>query len=260
MKLPELFTDYLGHLFGGRRSEARDLMFRAQDKGMAAEDILIKIVWPAMGQIQELYRADAIPLITEHMATRINRQVADQMQRLLRHDMKSGRRMIVMCGEGESEELGAQILVDLLEGIGWQMWFLGAGVPNDEVLEFLSQAKPDVLCVYGTQPTSVPGVRRLIDLVHEVGVCPNMKVLASGGVFNRAEGLAEEIGADLFAENIVQAIDVIQQHFPIEIKSEADDPRRGRRSGGQTRQGVARETSKSGKKSGRVRSTSEDAA
>ena len=40
MKLADTFTDYLGHLFAGRRNEARELLFRAQDKGMAAEDIL----------------------------------------------------------------------------------------------------------------------------------------------------------------------------------------------------------------------------
>ena len=240
MKLADTFTDYLGHLFAGRRNEARELLFRAQDKGMAAEDILKQIIWPAMEQIQKLFRADQIPPITEHMAVRINRQVADQLQQLLRHDMKTGQRMVVVCGEGESEELGAQIMVDLFDAAGWTVWFLGAGVPNDEVLGFVSQIEPEVLCVYGTQGSSVPGVRRLIDLIREVGVCQDMKILASGGVFNRAQGLAEEIGADLFAGDIIEAVDLVQTTLAIQLKSSTDDTRRGRRSPTKTKSGKLR--------------------
>jgi len=244
MKLADIFTEYLGHLFAGRRNEAKELLFRAQDKGMAAEDILKRIIWPAMEQIQKLFRADEIPLITEHMAVRINRHVADQLQPLLRHDMKTGQRMIILCGEGESEELGAQIMVDLFDAAGWQVWFLGAGVPNDEVLGFVSQIEPEVLCIYGTQGSSVPDVRRLIDLIHEVGVCQEMKILASGGVFNRALGLAEEIGADLFSENVSDTFDLVQDRLALKLKSSTDDARRGRRPKAQTTGGKVRKDSK----------------
>ena len=45
-------------------------------------------------------------------------------------------------------------------------------------------------------------VRQLIDLLHDVGICPKLQLILLGwGVSNRAEGLAEEIGADLFAPN-----------------------------------------------------------
>jgi len=210
MKLAEVFTEYLGHLFSGRRMEARDLLLTAQDRGMQAEDLLQKVIWPAMEQIHELFRQNQIPLITEHMASRINRQVADQLQFMLPNQMRTGQRMVVVCGDGECEELGAQIMCDLFEASGWTVWFLGSGVPNDEVLEFLSQVTPDLLCIYGTQPTGAPGIRRLIDLISEVGICQQMQILASGGVFNRADGLAEEIGAHLFAPNAADAVQVVK--------------------------------------------------
>ena len=227
MKLAEIFADYLGHLFSGRRQEARELILTAQDRGMPAEELLQKIIWPAMEQVQHLYHSDEIPLIVEHMAARINRLVADQLQGLLARQLKTGQRMVVVCGNGENEELGAQITADLFEASGWMVWFLGAGVPNDEILEFLGQAEPDVLCMFGTHPTGAPDARRLIDLIREVGICQEMQILASGGVFNRADGLADEIGADLFAATAGDALEAVRVH-PTRVPK-PDVPQPGRR-------------------------------
>jgi methanogenic corrinoid protein MtbC1 len=227
MKLADVFREYVSHLFAGRRAEARDVVFRTQDRGTTAAKLLEKIVWPAMVQIDKLHRGDHISLIQAQMATRINRLIADQLQHFLARHPKTGQRLVVASGTGEIEELGAQMVADLFEARGWTVWFLGAGVPNDEVLQFVGKAKPDILCVYGTQPGEVPGVRKLIDLIRGVGVCEQMQILVAGGVFNRADGLAEEIKADLFAADVVDALNTVRDH-PVRIPK-PDVPEPGRR-------------------------------
>lgn len=227
MTMAELFTQYLEHLFNGKRAEAREMMMAAQDRGIPAAKLLKTVIWPAMEQADKLYRENEISRITAQMATRINRMVADQLQGLLRREPKSGRRIVVTCGNGEVEELGAQITADLFEAEGWSVWFLGSGVPNDEILEFVGKIGPDVLCVYGEQASGIPSVRRLIDLIRGVGVCDQMQILAVGGVFNRAEGLADEIRADLFAKNVQEALKTIDDH-PVRVPK-PDMPQAGRR-------------------------------
>ena len=63
--------------------------------------------------------------------------------------------------------------------------------------------------VYGTVPSGAPMVRHLIDLLHDVGIAPKLQIICSGGVFNRAEGLAEEIGSDLFAANPLESLEIL---------------------------------------------------
>ena len=41
---------------------------------------------------------------------------------------------------------------------------------------------------------------RAIDRVQEIGSRPDLQIAVAGGVFGRTPGLAEEIGADLWAE------------------------------------------------------------
>jgi len=227
MKTSELFKQYLEHLFLGKRCQARELIFAAHDRGVHAAKLLKLIIWPAMDQIDKLYRSHHISLITEHMATRINRMLADQLHGFLAREPKSGQRMVVTCGPGESEELGAQIIADLFEARGWSVWLLGSGVPNDEVLEFAGKMRPDILCIYGTQPSGVPDVRRLVDLIRGIGVCSEMQILVSGGVFNRAEGLADEVRADLFAPTVTEILQIVAEH-PVRIPK-PDVPEPGRR-------------------------------
>ncbi len=227
MRLADIFKQYLEHLFGGKRCEARDLLLSAQDRGVKASKLLKMVVWPAMEEVDKLYRANRINRIVEHMATRINRMVADQLQCLLASEPKNGKRIVVVCGRGEAEELGAQITSDLLQAHGYHVWFLGSGVPNDEVLQFIGKIMPDVLCIYGALPEEVPEIRKLITLIREVGVCEDMQVLVSGGVFNRADGLAEEIKADLFGKDIDAAVKAVESN-PVRVP-QPDVPQPGRR-------------------------------
>ena len=51
--------------------------------------------------------------------------------------------------------------------------------------------------MFGTLPSGVPAVRKLIDYLREVKL-PQMQIMCCGGIYKH-EGLAEEIGADLYA-------------------------------------------------------------
>ncbi|MBN1554968.1 MAG: B12-binding domain-containing protein [Phycisphaerae bacterium] len=227
METVELFKQYLEQLFAGKRTGARELLFDAHDRGFGADRLLSNIIWPAMEQIDKLHRDGHITAIVEHMATRINRMVADQLHSVLNRRPKDGRRIVVFCGADEAGELGAQISSDLFEADGWSVWFVGAGIANDDALRFLGDITPDVLLIYGSLPPEVPGVRKLIALIREVGVCENMQIMVCGGVYGRVEELAEEIKADLCAKNIREAM-VLAEKYPDRIPRE-DAPEPGRR-------------------------------
>ena len=227
MEIAETFAQYLEHVYAGKRCEARELVLATLDRGIPARALLQTVVWPAMEQTEKLYRNGRINRLEEHLASRINRMVADQLQAHLAREPKNGMRMVVLCGDGESEELGAQMTSDLFEAEGWSVWFLGSGVPNDEVLQMLGKVRPDVLCLYGTQPGGVPNLRRLIDMIRTIGAHDQMQVLACGGIFNRAGGLHEEVHADLFAPDARDALKAITEH-PMRIP-QPDMPQPGRR-------------------------------
>ncbi|MCL2639789.1 MAG: B12-binding domain-containing protein [Phycisphaerales bacterium] len=207
--LDTLLERFLTILFAGDRSGARGIVAEAFENGMSAEQILMNVIWPTMEKIRAQYKADRINTGMHHMASRLLRMLADQLSLRLTRQPRNGRSMLVICSPGEPEELGAQITTDIAESHGWSVHFAGGGVPNDEIVGWIGQLQPQVLMVYGTIPSAAPMVRQLIDLLHDVGISPKLQIICSGGVFNRAEGLAEEIGSDLFAPDPLEALEIL---------------------------------------------------
>jgi len=201
-------------LLAGNRVGCRKFVMDRVAKTSDPASIYYDLLWPAMERVNKLYRADRINAASESMATRINRSIADQLQLRLVPREAIGKRILVTCAPGEPEELGAQMCADLFEANGWDVYFLGGGVPNDEILSLVGQLRPDILLIFGAQPGQVPEVRQLIDLIREVGANPTMNIMVSSGVFNRADGLWKEVNADLLAKTAKQAIPIAEAAQP----------------------------------------------
>jgi methanogenic corrinoid protein MtbC1 len=201
-----LTQSFLETLLSGNRSACRTLIDDTLAGGVEAYDLLTQLVWPTMEMLQGLYRDDRISISSLNLATRLNRQTTDQLCSRLTRKPENGKTALIFCGDDEPEELGGQICADLFEADGWTVRFAGGGVPEDEVLKLIGDVRPDLLVMFGTLPSGVPAVRKLIDYLREVNSCPDMQVMCCGGIYKRAEGLAEEIGADLYAPDAAAAV------------------------------------------------------
>ncbi len=205
--MPEpLLTRFLQPLLAGRRRECLDLLKAAANPD-SAEHLLCEVVWPAMGQLQRLYNDDHINAATYNMATLICHTATGQLQTVLPHESANRKRVLICAAQRRSEELGAELITSLFESNGWDAWLIGGGLPYDEVCQLIGQLDPHLLVIFGTEPAEIPPIRALISRIREIGLCPTMNVLVSGGVFNRADGLWEEVGADVQASEARQLIE-----------------------------------------------------
>lgn len=187
------------HLVSGERRAARELTEALHAAGIAPETISKDLYWPLLESISTMFRKDQITTLSHHYATRILRMLVDQSQARYTMAPARGRRIALFCGPNETEELAGQMVADLLEADGYSVTFAGGGVANDEIREDLANREPDVLLLFASSAKDAPFIRELIDTIRETGGHPNMQIVVGGGIFNRAPGLDEEIGADLSA-------------------------------------------------------------
>jgi methanogenic corrinoid protein MtbC1 len=206
---------YLDTLLKGDRKACRTVIEESLQTGTPANAVYLDIIWPIMAEIEHLVRSDKITSAQEHLATRINRTIVDQLQNKLPHKPRRNKKIVISCTQAELQELGAQIMADLFESDGWEVKFVGGGLTNDDILAFIHEYAPDILLIYGSTPKQAPDIRRLIDTIREINAWPNMRIMVSGGLFNRAEGLWQEIGADLFAATAIEALQVASTNTPI---------------------------------------------
>jgi methanogenic corrinoid protein MtbC1 len=225
----DFLARYLEPLLRGDRKACRAVIEEALQSGIPANSVYLNIVWPVMVEIEKLMREDKITPIQEHLATRVNRTIVDQLQNKLPRRPAKNKKVVVCCAPEELQELGAQMMTDLFESDGWEVRFLGGGLTNDDILAFINEYSPAILLIYGTAPKQAPEVRRLIDTIKSVNAWPDMRIMVSGGLFNRAEGLWQEMEADLYAATAKEALTVADSDQPIVQGEQRTINRRKRR-------------------------------
>ncbi|MFM7133808.1 MAG: B12-binding domain-containing protein [Planctomycetota bacterium] len=193
--LEQLFS----HLVTGERRAARDLVDTVYEAGVAPETVAKDIFWPLLDTVSTLYRKDQLTTLSHHYATRLLRMLVDQAQARYTTGAARGKRIAMFCGQNEAEELAGQLVADLLEADGYEVTFAGGGVANDEIKEELGNREADILLLFASSAKDAPSIRELIDTIRVNGAFPELQIVVGGGIFNRAPGLAEEIGADVSA-------------------------------------------------------------
>ena len=204
-----LIERFFESLISGSRPASRQVVREALEQGAAPERLITDLFWPTYEMIERLYRADQLTKVSHHLSTRLLRVLVDQNASMLQRGAPRSKTIFSVCGPRDSDELGAQMAVDLLEQAGFDVSFAGGNIPNDEILSVIHENRPDILLMFASGPNDLPNIRQLIDTLHEIGACPNLQIAVGGGVFNRAEGLAEEIGADLWATSPMEMVDTL---------------------------------------------------
>lgn len=196
-------------LISGDRTAARAMVNEHLEAGLPPEDLLIELYWPTHEMVERLFRSDQLSMLAHHYATRLLRVLVDQTAARFVFETPQNRRILAFCGPTDAEELTGQMAVDLLELSGFEVRFAGGGIPRDEILAQVHEQRPDVLLLFGSGASDLPEIRQLIDSIREIGAAHETQIAVGGGVFNRASGLAEEIGADVWAADPLELVHVL---------------------------------------------------
>lgn len=214
-----LLDRFFTALISGDRLATHDIIDQVIDSDGSAELIISNLLWPTLEKVQTLHRDDQISHLSFQYAVRLLNQMVNHMQPRLERREARGETVFVTCGDEQSEELAGQLACDLLEADGYRVFFAGGGVANDEIVAQLSELRAHRLVIFGAVASTVPQTRLLIDRVHAMGLYPELQIVVGGGVFTRAEGLAEEIGADLWASDPLELVETMAE-FPTQCMTD----------------------------------------
>lgn len=106
----------------------------------------------------------------------------------------------------EGHDLGLRMLAEVMTAGGWDVEYLGAGVPADDLVTHADSTRPDVLALSATLAAHVPPVAAVVDGVR-AGENPGLKVLVGGRAFSSRPDLADALGADGWASDADTALE-----------------------------------------------------
>lgn len=223
----DLFIESLfASLISGDRHAARRMVDAAADHDINAETLAREVFWPTINNITTLYRNDQMTRLAQQYATRTLAGLIAQNQSRYEPKDARNRSICMFCGPTELDDLAARVIVDLLEADGYDVTYGGGNIAQDDIMQEVHERRPDVLLMFSSGGTDAPSIRQLVDQIRGINAFPEMQIVVGGGIFNRAAGLAEEIGADLWATGPDDLLEQLEE-YP-EVRANLDDRTVGR--------------------------------
>jgi 5-methyltetrahydrofolate--homocysteine methyltransferase len=111
--------------------------------------------------------------------------------------------------QGDIHDIGKEVTVAVLEGIGYEVFDLGVNVPPERFIEKLQETGARILGLSGLITSAYEGMKKTIESLVKAGMRDQVKVMIGGGITD--EKVRLYTGADAFGNNPSDAIKICQK-------------------------------------------------
>jgi corrinoid protein of di/trimethylamine methyltransferase len=119
---------------------------------------------------------------------------------------KKSAKVIIGTVQGDIHDIGKTIVATMLQAHGFEVMDLGVDVPNQTFVQKVKEEKIDFLCMSSLLTTTMQNQAKVIQELINKKIKGNLKVMVGGAP--TSQKWAKQIGADLYAENAVEAVKV----------------------------------------------------
>jgi 5-methyltetrahydrofolate--homocysteine methyltransferase len=124
-------------------------------------------------------------------------------------DSRSRGTIMMATVKGDMHDIGKNIVIMMLEGAGFQVVDLGVDLTVEKLMEQIEAIKPDLVGLSALLTTTMPEMRRSIQVLKEKGLKGKVKVMVGGAPVSAS--FAEEIGADGYGADAAEAVELARR-------------------------------------------------
>ncbi len=117
-------------------------------------------------------------------------------------------RGVIGVVEGDTHDIGKNLVKIMLETAGFEMFDLGRDVPLNSFVEKAREVSASFVCLSTLMTTTMPGMSTVVELLKEAGIREQVKVVIGGGPISKK--FADTIGADGYSHNAVEAVKLVK--------------------------------------------------
>ena len=206
----DLYNQFLKHLLLGDYNKCLLVSRENVETKKEMLEFFEYVIKPTLYKIGTLWEDGEISIAQEHLAssivTRINSFLYSQFISL---DVTKGKAVISSIAN-EFHEIGARIIADSLETNGWDVDYLGANTPLNDLIDLLIKQEPLLVGLSVSMPFNVDNLNYAVKKIKTHSELNDIKILVGGKVLNDNRDLWKKIDADGWAEDSQEAIQVAE--------------------------------------------------
>lgn len=206
--LYSLASSFMNSLLDGDRRSASELILQAVDDGTPVRSVYRNIFEPVMREVGRLWQMNRLSVAQEHFCTAATQLIICQLYPRIFSGQRNGKVFVGACVSSELHELGIRMVTDSFELAGWDTHFLGANTPSHSVIDHLERTGADIIGLSATVAPHVDKVRRFITELRTHDSLKSVRIFVGGYAFNQDHTLWKSIGADGWAPDVEQAVEL----------------------------------------------------
>ena len=180
------------------------------NRGVNAKDILNRGMLTAMEVIGGSFR-DGTVFIPEVLlsARAMNEALAVLEPHLAREKRDASGKILLGTVRGDMHDIGKNMVATMLRGVGFDVVDLGINITADDFVKKVEEHRPDILGMSALLTTTMPEMKKVIDLLVARGLRGEVKVMVGGAPIN--EKFAHDIGADGYGADAGSSVDLARK-------------------------------------------------
>jgi len=194
-------------VFMGNHKEIQRHAQEMLDRGLNAQDILHRGMISAMEVISERFKAGDVFIPEVLLSARAMNEALLILEPYLAREKKEARGRVLMgTVQGDMHDIGKNMVITMLRGVGFEIQDMGINVSTEKIVEQVSGYRPDILGLSALLTTTMPEMKKVIDLLKARGLRNAIQVMIGGAPVN--EKYARDIGADGYAPDAGEAVEL----------------------------------------------------
>ncbi|MBF0400461.1 MAG: cobalamin-dependent protein [Magnetococcales bacterium] len=211
--LDDIIQSYNEAVFETDRMAALNVVDRALAQGVTAEEVVFKVVIPAIETMMSLIASDPDANLAQHfMTSQIAVEVTEKMLPKFRNSPEVVGRVVIGTAHGDLHSLGKRIVMGCLKAMMVEVVDLGVNVSAEHFIDEAVRLDAQVIGISAMMVHTAmgeEGCRKVRARLQERGLTDRIKLVVGGAPYRFDPNLYQAVGADAWAEDGINAAKVI---------------------------------------------------
>ena len=202
-------TELVQKVIAGDWKDIARLTQAAVDSGMKTEDIVHQLQG-GMEVVGQKYSSGEYFLPNMMKSARCMTIAFDVLKSAMKGiKIDSLGKIIIGTVKSDMHDIGKNIVVSFLKGVGFEVIDLGTDVSEEKFCEAIKREKPEIVGLSSLLTTTMYEIGVVIKKLEETGLRSSVKVIAGGAPVT--EDFAKRMGADAYASDGGQAVAICKR-------------------------------------------------
>jgi MerR family transcriptional regulator, light-induced transcriptional regulator len=212
----QLQKDFLDALVTGKQHRVYSITEEYISLPRTLDEYYIELVQPVMYEIGKKWEKGEISAAHEHLASAIIARILASFYKYVDVPEPSRGKILISSAANEYHEIGAWMTANIFEINGWDVHYLGANTPANDLISILRTFHPDIIGLSVTMAFNLESVITITDRIKADDELKDIKIILGGNVFYQFPKLRDLIKADYIAFNFNDALEKADTFLPAE--------------------------------------------